>query len=173
MQVPVQAPCSTATIELATASGHAEQLLAVGTGCQEPSEIQSVLEDAGDHAVKLDRPMLSACVDQASGTQCQALKAHGGEALWLATVGWWEFGTKYIEGSFQRARSAALGGAELHDTFVQPSSFRNLRALENATDDGALLGGAVLQGPQCKGPDWDRPPGQQVSFSFPLRACLV
>lgn len=132
------------------------------------SEMQSVLQDAGDHLVKLDRPSLSGCIDQASGAACRALQAHPGESLWQSTVGWWEFSAKYVQGSFQRGRSSSKGCAELYPTHVEPSSFRNLRLLANASEGASvatsqLLGSAVLQGPQCKGQDWDRPPEEQVA----------
>lgn len=164
-QVDVEAACSTATLELPAAGGETEELLAIGTGCQGVSEVQSVLQDAGDHLVKLDRPSLSDCVGLASGSECRALKAHPGESLWHSTVGWWEFDTRYVHGSFERGRSSAKGCAEQYATHIQPSSFRNLRLLGDAMHDAggaSLLGPAVLQGPQCKGQDWDRPPERQV-----------
>ena len=162
--VGMEAVCSLAGLRLNSSNdnGGDVTLVAVGSGCQDVSEVESLLHGppAADLALKLDRPSLSPCVDQSTGSACAALEQAEGEALWQATVGWWEFEVRHLGGNFSRARHTSNACTEQFETNVRPSSFSNLRA---QSDSHETLGPAVLQGPSCKGVDWDRAPGSELS----------
>jgi len=128
------------------------------------------MEEGLKLALKLDRPSLSACVDQSTGSECKKMRVEPPQSLWEVTVGWWQFETRHLGGSFFRTRSSQNSCNERFDTYVQPSSFRNLRQPKGALRNSSVVGAAELQGPVCKSDDWDRHPGSQLSVHNMLMA---
>ena len=130
--VGMEAVCSLAGLRLNSSNDNGGDitLVAVGSGCQDVSEVESLLHGppAADLALKLDRPSLSPCVDQSTGSACAALEQAEGEALWQATVGWWEFEVRHLGGNFSRARHTSNACTEQFETNVRPPIFSNLRA---------------------------------------------
>lgn len=167
LQVALEAPCAVAEMSVADSAGNGSvTLVGIGSGCMDLTEHLAILAppdtDMYRMRLKLDRPSLSTCVDQTSPQECLALAQHPGEALWEATVGWWEFSSHHLGGSYARTRKAPPACTEVYDTLVEPAAFSNVRAQGEGAVASGMLGPAVLKGPECKGPDWDRPPGQQV-----------
>eukprot|EP00961_Rhodomonas_salina_P190706 2573165-Rhodomonas_salina.4 len=66
--------------------------------------------------VTLDRPSLHPCLDQSTGAACLALAQTLPEALWTATVGWWDFASANAVGTLQRPRKTSEGCQEQHPT---------------------------------------------------------
>jgi hypothetical protein len=74
---------------------------------------------------------------------------------WMNTVGLWDLVPDQFEGVYQRAANRAGGCGEAHPTVIAPAAVRDVTA---------LLGPAVLKGPDCKGGVWDLGGGQSPSL---------